>query len=119
MLAATGEKLVALAPGLGFDVTVDSARFKSIEAGKIGIGEDCSSRGDRDTAGGVDRWLSRACVAQSGVTECAGGCVRGDEPEPEPEQRQRQWQGIGSGLRPDCAGPLYVVTCPVMSWTVS
>ena len=41
------------------------------------------------------------------------------EPEPEPEQRQRQWQEIGSGLSSDCAGLLYAVTCPVMSWTVS
>ena len=79
----------------------DVGQFKLTEAGKIGIG-------DRDAAGGVGRWLSRACAvvcwfwAQSGVPERANGRARKRRSSQGQSQSRGRGRGkaLGIGLRP-------------------
>jgi hypothetical protein len=85
----------------------DVGRFTSADAGKRGIGEHCSGRGDRDTAGGVGRWLGRACAvvcwfrARSGRSECANRRVFKSRSGQSQSQSQSRSRGGGRGGRSD------------------
>ena len=90
--------------------------FKSTEAGKSGIGEYCSSGEDRDTAGGMGRWLGRASAvvcwfrARSGMSECANRLVFKNRSS----QSQSQSRGGGSGKGSDRDWALTVLGCSML-----
>ena len=81
----------------------DLGRFKLADAGKRGIGEHCSGRGDCDTASGVGRWLSHACAmvrwfwARLGMSECANRWVFKSRSSQSQSQSQSQSRGSGKG----------------------